>query len=106
MSKLIECIPNFSTSKEQDPAVFEQLVEVAKNAPGCTLFDVQSDGSHNRCVFAKGQACTDIVGKSFGPKYVPKRKFFGQHADLRILGNIDFLVFFEAHSGNIDTGNL
>ena len=51
MSKLIECIPNFSTSKEQDPEVFNQLVDLAKSAPGCTLFDVQSDGSHNRCVF-------------------------------------------------------
>ena len=51
MSKLIECIPNFSTSKEQEPKVFDQLVEVAEKAPGCTLFDVQSDGSHNRCVF-------------------------------------------------------
>ena len=51
MSKLVECIPNFSVSKEVDPVVFQGLVDVANSVPGCTLFDVQSDGSHNRCVF-------------------------------------------------------
>ena len=51
MAKLVECIPNFSVSKERDPAVFQGLVDVANSIPGCTLFDVQSDGNHNRCVF-------------------------------------------------------
>ena len=51
MAKLVECIPNFSVSKEKDPEVFEGLVAVAKSIPGCFLFDIQSDGSHNRCVF-------------------------------------------------------
>ena len=51
MAKLVECIPNFSVSREQDEAVFQGLVDVANSIPGCTLFDVQSDGSHNRCVF-------------------------------------------------------
>ena len=51
MAKLVECIPNFSVSKEKDEAVFQGLVDVAKSVPGCTLFDIQSDGSHNRCVF-------------------------------------------------------
>ncbi len=51
MSKLVECIPNFSVSREQDEAVFQGLVDTAKAMPGVTLLDVQSDGSHNRCVF-------------------------------------------------------
>jgi len=51
MAKLVECIPNFSVSKEKDEPVFQSLVGVAKSVPGCTLFDVQSDGNHNRCVF-------------------------------------------------------
>ncbi|MBR3293725.1 MAG: glutamate formimidoyltransferase [Oscillospiraceae bacterium] len=51
MAKLVECIPNFSVSKEQDEAVFQGLVDTANSVPGCTLFDVQTDGSHNRCVF-------------------------------------------------------
>ena len=51
MAKLVECIPNFSVSKERDEAVFQGLVDAANSVPGCTLFDVQTDGSHNRCVF-------------------------------------------------------
>lgn len=51
MAKLVECIPNFSVSKEKDEAVFQGLADVAGSIPGCTLFDVQSDGDHNRCVF-------------------------------------------------------
>ena len=51
MAKLVECIPNFSVSKEKDEAVFQALVDTANAVPGCTLFDVQTDGNHNRCVF-------------------------------------------------------
>ena len=51
MAKLVECIPNFSLSKEKDPAGYEALVQVAKSVPGCTLFDAQTDGNHNRSVF-------------------------------------------------------
>ena len=51
MAKLVECIPNFSVSREQDPAVFGALETAASNVPGCTVLDIQSDGDHNRCVF-------------------------------------------------------
>ena len=51
MAKLVECIPNFSVSREKDEAVFQGLVDTANAVPGCTLFDVQTDGNHNRCVF-------------------------------------------------------
>ncbi len=51
MAKLVECVPNFSVSKERDPAVFQALVDVANSVPGCTVLDVQTDGDHNRCVF-------------------------------------------------------
>ena len=51
MAKLVECIPNFSVSRERDEKTFQGLLDTANSVPGCTLFDVQSDGSHNRCVF-------------------------------------------------------
>ena len=51
MAKLIECVPNFSVSKEKDEAVFQALVDTANSVPGCTTIDVQTDGNHNRCVF-------------------------------------------------------
>lgn len=49
MAKLIECIPNFSEGRDQ--AVIQGLKDVALSVPGVSLFDVQSDASHNRCVF-------------------------------------------------------
>ena len=51
MSKIVECIPNFSVSRETNEPVFQALVDTANSVPGCTLFDVQSDGNHNRSVF-------------------------------------------------------
>ena len=51
MAKLVECIPNFSCSKERSPEVYDALVKVAESVPGCTLFDAQTDGDHNRSVF-------------------------------------------------------
>lgn len=49
MAKLVECIPNFSEGR--DLAVIQGLKDVALSVPGVSLFDVQSDPSHNRCVF-------------------------------------------------------
>jgi len=51
MAKLVECIPNFSISRERDEAGYNALVETAKSVPGCILFDAQTDGNHNRSVF-------------------------------------------------------
>ena len=51
MPQLIECIPNFSVSKEKDEKIYQQLVNLAQSIPGCTLLDAQSDGNHNRTVF-------------------------------------------------------
>jgi len=51
MAKLVECIPNFSISKEKNEAGYNALVEVANSVGGVTLFDAQTDGNHNRSVF-------------------------------------------------------
>lgn len=49
MAKLVECIPNFSEGRDQ--TVIDKLSEVGKSVAGVTLMDVQSDATHNRCVF-------------------------------------------------------
>jgi glutamate formiminotransferase len=51
MAKLVECVPNFSVSRERDAQAFQSLVETARSIPGCMILDVQSDGNHNRSVF-------------------------------------------------------
>lgn len=65
MAKLVECIPNFSVSKEQDPVVFQGLVDTANSVPGCIVLDVQSDGDHNRCVFTMVGSPTAIEEAAF-----------------------------------------
>ncbi|AGM99133.1 glutamate formimidoyltransferase [Streptococcus iniae] len=49
MSKIVECIPNFSEGRNQE--VIDGLVKTAKSIPGVTLLDYSSDASHNRSVF-------------------------------------------------------
>ncbi|KHD46046.1 glutamate formimidoyltransferase [Streptococcus hongkongensis] len=49
MSKIVECIPNFSEGRNQ--GVIDGLVKIAKSVAGVTLLDYSSDASHNRSVF-------------------------------------------------------
>ncbi|MCL2216526.1 MAG: glutamate formimidoyltransferase [Defluviitaleaceae bacterium] len=49
MTKIIECIPNFSEGRREE--VIEGLAGVAKSVPGVTLLDYSADASHNRSVF-------------------------------------------------------
>ena len=50
MPKLVECIPNFSISKEKDEQGYEALMALAERLPGCTLIEGHTDGVHNRSV--------------------------------------------------------
>ena len=68
MNKLVECVPNFSVSRERDSAVFDQLVAVSNSVPGCTVLDVQTDGDHNRCVFTivgNPEAIEEVCSSNF-----------------------------------------
>lgn len=48
MSKLIECVPNFSEGRR--PEVIEAIVGEVRKVEGVRLLDVKSDASHNRTV--------------------------------------------------------
>lgn len=95
MAKLVECIPNFSVSKERDEPVFQGLVDVANGVPGCALLDVHSDGSHNRCVLtllgsppAIEEAAFELVKKA--AETIDLTKHTGQHPRM---GATDVLPF-------------
>ena len=47
MAKIIECVPNLSSS---DHAVVEEIAGVVRSTPGVTLLNTSSDQSHNRSV--------------------------------------------------------
>jgi glutamate formiminotransferase len=48
MSKLVECVPNFSEGRR--PEVIEAIANEIRQVAGVTLLDVKSDASHNRTV--------------------------------------------------------
>ncbi len=95
MAKLVECIPNFSVSKEKDESVFQGLVDTAKSIPGVMLLDVQSDGNHNRCVFTMvgspegiGEAAFQLCKKA--AETIDMTKHRGQHPRM---GSTDVIPF-------------
>ncbi|MBQ7491261.1 MAG: glutamate formimidoyltransferase [Clostridia bacterium] len=98
MAKLIECIPNFSVSRETDPAVFQGLVDVANSIPGCAVLDVQTDGSHNRCVFTMVGSPAAIEEVAFqltkkAAETIDMTKHVGQHPRM---GATDVIPFVPA----------
>jgi glutamate formiminotransferase len=48
VTKIIECVPNFSEGRRQD--VIDQIVETMEAVPDARVLDVQSDLDHNRSV--------------------------------------------------------
>ncbi len=48
MSKLVECVPNFSEGRRRE--VIEALIEVVASVPGAMVLDSEMDPDHNRCV--------------------------------------------------------
>lgn len=100
MAKLIECIPNFSVSKETDPAVFQALVDTANSVPGCTVLDVQSDGDHNRCVFTLVGSPAAIEEVAFqltkkATETIDMTKHKGQHPRMGATDVIPFVPTLE-----------
>ena len=96
MAKLIECIPNFSVSNEVDPVVYQGLVDVANSVPGCTLLNVQTDGSHNRCVFTLVGSPEGIEEVAFqlckkATETIDMTKHVGQHPRMGATDVIPFV---------------
>ncbi len=84
MARIVECVPNFSCSQQQDPATYQALVDAANSVPGCTVLDVQTDGDHNRCVFtmvASPEAAEEVVIKmaKVAVETIDMNKHKGQH---------------------------
>ena len=96
MAKLVECIPNFSCSKEQDEATFQALVDVANSVPGVTPIDIQTDGDHNRCVFtlvgapAAMEECAFLLAKK-AAELIDMTKHQGQHPRMGATDVIPFV---------------
>ncbi len=101
MARIIECIPNFSISREQEPEKFAELEALAKSLQGCTLFDVQSDGNHNRSVFTLIGSPEGIEEAAFeltkkAAELIDMRQHHGQHPRM---GATDVMPFVPQSDG-------
>ena len=50
MSKLVECVPNFSEGR--DKAKVDAIVAAVSSVPGVRILDVEIDPDHHRCVLS------------------------------------------------------
>ncbi|MCL2698750.1 MAG: glutamate formimidoyltransferase [Defluviitaleaceae bacterium] len=93
MSRIIECIPNFSEGRNCD--VLEQLAKCAGSFPGVTLLDYSWDESHNRSVYTLLGDPDGIAGVMFALTELASRlidltKHTGEHPRM---GAIDVMPF-------------
>ena len=96
MARLVECVPNFSLSKEKDEAGYNALVEVANSVPGVTLFDAQTDGNHNRSVFTmvgSPEACEEVAFQltKKAAELIDMNKHVGEHSRMGATDVIPFI---------------
>lgn len=68
MSKIVECVPNFSEGR--DRAVIEALAQAIRETPGCTVLDVDPGASTNRTVFTFVGSPQAVVEGEIGRAHV------------------------------------
>ncbi|QQK08252.1 glutamate formimidoyltransferase [Miniphocaeibacter halophilus] len=82
MSKIVQCIPNFSEGK--NITTIKKLIDVAKSTAGVTLVDHSSDENHNRSVFTligSPEGVEEVLVKlsKIARDNIDMTKHFGKH---------------------------
>jgi len=93
MTKIVECIPNFSEGRDQ--AIIDGLVATAKSIPGVTLLDHSADESHNRSVFTligdpDGIKAVAIALTKYAAAHIDLTRHIGEHPRM---GAVDVIPF-------------
>lgn len=70
MSKIVECVPNFSEGR--DPKIIEAIAEAIRNTDGCKLLDVDPGKSTNRTVYTFVGDPDSVVEGAFNAAAVAK----------------------------------
>lgn len=94
MSKLVECVPNFSEGRR--PEVIEAIAAEVSAVPGVKLLDVKPDASHNRVVVtfvgepqAVKQAAFNACKKA--AELIDMEKHHGEHPRIGATDVIPFI---------------
>ncbi len=102
MSRIVECVPNFSEGR--DPKVIDDIVAPFKNRAGVKLLNVQSDVNHNRMVVTVigapeevQKAMLDAMGKAIAAIDMTRHR--GQHPRM---GAVDVVPFIPVQNMTMD----
>lgn len=98
MSKVVECIPNFSEGRDKE--VIEKIIDAVRNKEGIKLLDYSSDKDHNRTVVTfvgepeiVEEAILDMAGKVYENIDMAKHK--GEHPRMGALDVVPFVPISE-----------
>lgn len=99
MSKLIECVPNYSEGR--DLAKVEKIVDCFRGKEGVKLLDYSSDENHNRSVvtvIGEPEALKTAVIESIGKavELIDLTKHEGQHPRMGCVDVVPFIPVREA----------
>ncbi|TNE36959.1 glutamate formimidoyltransferase [bacterium] len=94
MTKIIECVPNFSEGKNKE--TIEAIASAIRNTDGCTLLDVDPGASTNRTVYTfVGDEKSIIEGAlasaKVGKELIDMRKQNGEHPRMGALDVCPFV---------------
>jgi glutamate formiminotransferase / formiminotetrahydrofolate cyclodeaminase len=94
MSKIVECVPNFSEGR--DATVIDAIAQALRDTPGCTLLDVDPGASTNRTVYTFVGPPTAVVegalaGARVARQRIDMRRHQGAHPRMGALDVCPFV---------------
>ena len=102
MSRLIECVPNFSEGRRRE--VVEAIMEAIATVPGATLLDSEMDPDHNRSVLTFAGAPEAVMEGAFravakARELIDLNQHSGQHPRM---GATDVVPFVPVEGVTLD----
>lgn len=102
MSKLIECVPNFSEGRR--PEVIEAIIGAVSRLPGVVVLDFSSDHDHNRTVLTLAGSPEGLKGAILALyeaalKHIDLRTHHGEHPRM---GAVDVVPFIPIRNATME----
>ncbi|KAF6385058.1 hypothetical protein mRhiFer1_008882 [Rhinolophus ferrumequinum] len=102
MSRLVECVPNFSEGNNQE--VIEAISQAVVRTPGCVLLDVDAGPSTNRTVYTFVGRPEDVVDGALNAaraafRLIDMRRHKGEHPRM---GALDVCPFIPVRGVSMD----
>src|SRR5215470_16026534 len=102
MTRLVECVPNFSEGRRRE--VVDELIQAIASVPGATLLDSEMDPDHNRSVLTFAGEPEPVVEAAFrvverASQLIDLNQHRGQHPRM---GATDVVPFVPVENLTLD----